>query len=394
MGKVRYGVVGVGNMGRGHCDNCAGACGKSVSLGAVCDIIAERAAEAGERYGVPHFTDAQAMYDSHLVDAAVIATPHYWHAPLAIRAARAGLHVLCEKPLASTVGAARAMIAECRKRKVALGVVLHHRARPVMMRMKQLVAGGRIGEVFRVQLICSSWFRTQAYYDSGAWRGTWDGEGGGVLINQAPHHLDLFQWIGGMPRRVIGLLHTRAHEIEVEDTANFLFEYPEKGKVGYLYATTAEEPGIEQFVVSGDKGTLVAQRGGLRLGKLKIPIHKHIMTSKRSSAGGAEQETTWQDVKVRERKGSLHGEVARAFAAHVLTGSPMYIDGDEALKELELSNAMYIAGYKGKPVDLPVDAAEMERLMTDLERRYSTGKGQGIRRAASADLKRLLSAKK
>ena len=389
MKKVRFGVVGLGNMGSGHSRWCARDGGRDLCLGAVCDIVKDKAATFGAELGVPHFTDAQEMYDSGLIDAAIIATPHYWHGSQAIRAARKGLHVLCEKPLSSTVGHARAMVAECRRRKVALGVVLHHRTRSIMRKMKRLVDGGAIGEVFRVQMICSNWFRTQAYYDSGAWRGTWDGEGGGVLINQAPHHLDLYQWIGGMPKRVMGMVHTRAHNIEVEDSANFLLDYG-GGKVGYIYATTAEEPGMEQIMVCGDKGTLVCERGGLRLGTLRMPVSKHIVASKSAMAGGAEQKITWKDVKLPKAPGGRHLMIIKAFAAHVLRGSEMYCTGAEGINELELSNAMYLAGFKNKAVELPVDADEMERLVNRLERDRSTGKGGGLRKAANRDMKRLL----
>ena len=386
---VRFGVIGLGNMGSGHARWCAKDGGEDFVLGAVCDVVADKALRFGEELKVPSVTSATEMMDAGLIDAVIVATPHYWHAPLAIHAARRGLHVLCEKPLESRVGHARAMIAECKKHKVAFGVVLHQRTRTVMRKMKQLVDSGAIGEVFRVEMICSNWFRTQAYYDSGAWRGTWDGEGGGVLINQAPHSLDLFQWIGGMPKRVLGLLGTRAHHIEVEDTANFLCEH-DGGKVGYLYATTAEEPGKEQFTLCGDKGTLVFEDGKLRLGKLKQPVRRHIMGAKKAWPEPGEQTCTWSDVKLPKNPGGTHLIIIKAFAAHVLRGEPMVVTGAEAINELELSNAMYIAGFKNKSVTLPVDAAEMDRLILALEKQRSTGKGEGLRKAADKEYARLM----
>jgi len=389
MKKVRFGLIGLGNMGSIHARTIAKDRGRDFRLGAVCDVVAQKARGFGRELEVPHFTDAYEMIDSGEIDAVVIATPHYWHAPQAIYAARRGVGVLCEKPLASTIGPARAMVAECGKRKVAFGVMLQHRTRSIMIKLKRLVDSGRIGEVFRVQLICSSWFRTQAYYDSGAWRGTWDGEGGGVLINQAPHHIDLFQWIGGMPKRVMGLLHTRAHDIEVEDTANFLMEYDD-GKVGYLYSTTAEEPGMEQLMISGDKGTLICEKGKIMLGRLKVPVSRHIMSSRKAWAGGAEQDIKWSRVKLPADAGGRHMTVIRAFARGMLTGRPMCVTGRDGLGELELSNAMYIAGFKNKTVALPVDADEMERLVIRLERERSTGKGQGIRKKATRELKKLM----
>jgi len=392
MKTVRLGLVGAGTIGSLHCRNIAGSPRRDFRLSAVCDIRRDRAEALGAKHSVPAFTDAQEMYDSGWCDAVIIATPHYWHAPLTIRAARAGLHVLCEKPLASAVGPARAMIAECTKRKVALGGMLQQRTRKTMIKMKQLVDGGAIGEVFRVSLISSNWFRTQAYYDSGDWRGTWDGEGGGVLINQAPHHLDLFQWIGGMPRRVLGLVGTRAHKIEVEDTANFLCDYGD-AKVGYLYTTTAELPGGEQFTVTGEKGTLVYEGGKLRLGKLPTPITRYIHTSGEAWADAKhEQRMTWRDVTPGSDSGSGHLKVVRAFARHLLRGSKMIAPGPEAINELELSNAMYLAGFGHKTVELPVDAAAVDRLLARLERERSTGKGGGLRKLAERDLRKLLSA--
>jgi predicted dehydrogenase len=388
MNKVRFGVVGLGSMGGTHCRNIRAANSRDFCLSAVCCDVASVARTLGREFAVPHFAGAQAMYESGLVDAVIIATPHYWHAPLAIRAARAGLHVMCEKPLSSTVGPARAMIAECKRRRVALGAMLQHRTRGIMIKMKQLTDAGAIGEVFRVVLVCSNWFRTQAYYDSGAWRGTWDGEGGGVLINQGPHHLDLFQWIGGMPRRVMGLLDTRTHEIEVEDTANFLCDYG-GGKVGYVYATTAELPGYEQFAIFGDEGVLVAEGGKLRLCKLPCSIKALTRESEYSGAGQMKAKVRWRELAIPADRGG-HVEVLRAFAAGILRGSPMYATGQDGLNELELSNAMYLAGFEGRTVNLPVNADEIERLITRLVRRRSTGKGGNIRAQANADLRRLL----
>ncbi|GAH78608.1 unnamed protein product, partial [marine sediment metagenome] len=192
---------------------------------AIADIKRSVGRRLADEYGVPSFGDGQKMFDSGLIDAVIIATPHYWHPVLAIQAARAGIHVLTEKPMASSVGPARAMIAECRRRKVALGVMFQMRSQGVMMKMKQMIDSGRIGKVFRVSMVCSAWYRTQFYYNFGAWRGTWDGEGGGVLINQAPHSLDLFQWVGGMPKRLIATIDTRLHKIEVENTANVICDY-------------------------------------------------------------------------------------------------------------------------------------------------------------------------
>jgi predicted dehydrogenase len=398
MKKVRFGVIGLGAMGSNHAQWIREDKTGVMSLTAVSDVIPGKK-QLAKKLGVPFFDTASAMYESGLVDAVIIAMPHYWHKPMAFRAARKKIHVLCEKPLGPTVDDAREIIAECRKRKVALGAMLQQRTRPAMMKMKQMVDRGAIGEVFRVELICSNWFRTQAYYDSGAWRGTWDGEGGGVLLNQAPHSLDHFQWIGlGLPKRVVAMLATREHKIEVEDTANVLCDYG-NGKIGYIYATTAEAAGKEQLVVIGDKGTLICDDGEkLRWGKLKVPISRHVYTSKVASAGmgsksKAQQKLTWTKVKVPSKKWG-HVLVARAFARHLLKGTPMIATGAESITELEISNAAYLSGFNNsKSVDLPVRPRQMNALLNRLIRERSTGKGGGIRTRAAREMKKILAGK-
>ncbi len=387
--KVRFGVIGLGGMGTLHAQQIVEARSRDFCLGAVCDSMEDTVRKVSDELNVPYFTDYIGMYDSGLIDAVLIVTPHYWHAAMTVNAARGGIHVLCEKPLASSVSDARLMIAECKKRKVKLGAMLMQRTYPSHVKMKQMVASGVIGEIFRVQMICSTWFRTQAYYDSGAWRGTWDGEGGGVLINQAPHSLDLFQWIGmGLPKEIFAMLDTREHKIEVEDTANVLCDYGD-GKIGYIYASTAEEPGRFELTISGDKGTLVLDGADLRLGKLKIPIKKHIYTSREALAGAAKQKVTWKDVKLPKKPGG-HIDVTRAFAASILRNTPMVATGEEAINELEISNAAYISGHKNRTVTLPVDGAEMDRLLAKLHRERSTGKGGGLREIGKRELRKAM----
>ena len=384
--SVRIGIIGVGGMGTGHARSIMEAKGKDFSLSAVADVDPKRVEALVSQYGVRGFADGYKLIDPELVDAVIIATPHYFHPPYAIYAARRGVHVLTEKPMGVTVGAARAMVAECKKHKVALGVMFQQRNRPNMKKMKQLVAGGAIGELFRVQMICSTWYRTAAYYRSGSWRGTWDGEGGGILLNQAPHSLDLFQWIGGMPRRVLATVGTRTHKIEVENTANAILDYG-GGKTGYIYATTAEAPGYEQLMVCGTKGTLVAEGGKLRLGKLAMPLEKHLMTAKN---GFGQPECAWSDVPL-EAGGGAHIQIIQAFVANILKGKPLAASGEEGVNELELSNAIYVSGYMDKAVDLPLDGEEIEKLISKLQKERGTGKGGNLRKLAAAQMRKLLS---
>ena len=389
-GPVRFGIVGMGVMGNRHARAILNDCGEACALGAVADSFGDAAAKAGEAYGVPSFTDPGEMFASGLIDAAVIATPHYLHPVQTIRAARAGLHVLCEKPLAVTIGPARAMLAECAKQGVALGCVLQMRTRGVMMKMKEMVAAGQIGEIFRCSMTCSNWYRTQAYYDSGAWRGTWDGEGGGILLNQAPHSLDLFQWIGGMPTRVQALTATRLHRIEVENVACAVLQY-EGAKVGSLYLTSSEVPGVDQFTVVGDKGTLICENGALRIGELSEPISRHIFECDEAGADDIiPPACTWRDVEIADDPGGTHANVLNAFAAHVLGGEPMVASGEEAIRELEISSAVYLSSHTAQAVDIPVDAAACDALIGQLAAAAGAGDPDGMRLRAQRELEQLL----
>ena len=389
MTKVRFGIVGLGVVGGRHVHTFGGARSRDFELTAAVEASPQLAAAWQGKLDVPIFAGLDELIDSSRCDAVLIAVPHCWHPPLAIQAARAGLHVLSEKPLAVTVGPARAMIAECAKHKVALGVMLQDRTLAVYARMKRMIESGRLGRVYRISQVCTRWYRTQAYYDSGAWRGTWDGEGGGILINQACHALDIFQWLGGMPDRVMCSLQTRIHKIEVENTAEAIFSRAD-GTMGHFYVSTAQEPVLDRIEIFGDKGTLLAEPGRLRFAKLATPIARHIATCPIAEADIAKIDAKWTDVKLPAQAGGRHRDVIQAFAGHVLRGTPMVAGGTDALHELELSNAMYLSGFQRKPVDLPVDAREIERLLARLEKERSHGKGHAQRRKADAALRKLL----
>jgi len=390
--KVRFGVLGLGVMGARHAQWIHDAAGRDFCLSAVCTRRAEVAELIGKKLEVPHFTDPQEMFDSQLCDAVLIATPHYWHPHHTILAARAGVHVLVEKPLASTIGPAQAMIDECRRRKVALGVMYQYRTRAIMKRMKRIIESGKLGHVYRATLTCSKWYRTQAYYDSGAWRGTWDGEGGGILLNQASHHLDVFTWLTGVPRRVTALLSTRLHKIEVENTADVICQYDD-GKVAYIYTTTAGWPGVEKFEFWADRGVMIAEDGQLRVGTFSRPISKHLFEYKENRADYiVGPKVRWKQYEAPVEPRFQHMNIVRNFAAHLLRGEPLAAPGDEALGELMLSAAAYLSADAGRAVELPVDAERYERFVAKMERKYSTGRGQGIRAKARRELGKLLSA--
>ncbi len=384
MNTVRFGIVGLGAIGRAHADRIYSAGEESMRLGAVCSDDPADAKRAAEEFDVPHFSRVEKMYDSGLIDAVIVATPHYWHPIHTIAAARRGLHVLCEKPLAATIGPARTMVEQCRRAGVAFGAMLQHRTRAVMSTMKRIVADDELGRLFRVSLTCSDWFRTRAYYQSQPWRGTWDGEGGGVMLNQAPHHLDLLTWIAGLPKQVFAYAPTRLHDIEVEDTAAAVLDYGD-GMLGSIYASTAETPGYEELVVVGDGGTLIAEGERLVRGKAARPASMHA----KECEGFEGPCCTWDNVEL-DGGGGEHVEVIRRFALAILRGEPMVATGEDALAELELSNAVYLSAFRNRPVDLPISAAAVDRLMAELERKHSDGSGGGLRKKTRRALNRLL----
>lgn len=361
MEKVRFGVIGTGGMGSGHCTRFEGI--DETQLTAVCDVVPDVARGVGEKYGVPSFTVPEELLDSGLVDAVIIATPHYFHPTIGIEAFRRNIHVLSEKPISVTVSAADAMIAEAKASGCKFGVMFQLRSMDLFQKAREIVASGRIGEIYRTQLVMA-WYRSQAYYDSGGWRATWAGEGGGVLINQAPHFLDLFSWIGGLPTRITGHTRTSAamHDIEVEDEAFAMLDYA-NGAHGYLYASTIEEPSREAFEFCGERGKILIHQNKLQVFELDRPLSEHSRTVEDMWGG---PKTAEVEVAV-ERIGGGHGDITRNFARAILFNEPLIAPGEEGLNAVELINGIIMSGKTGQPVNLPVDRAAYDALLEQLK---------------------------
>lgn len=363
MQTVRFGVVGLGGMGLGHCRFLTEVVPET-GLTAVCDTHLERAQHGGDQFGVPHFTEPEAMFQSGLVDAVLIATPHYAHAPIAISAFQHGLHVLVEKPLCVSVSEGDQMLAAARRAGTKFAIGYQHRFRPEVQAARRVIEQGVIGEVRRTLLI-TAWYRTQAYYDSGGWRATWAGEGGGVLINQAPHFIDLWTWLGGLPSRLAGQTRTVLHDIETEDEAFALVEYP-NGAHGYLYATTNEEPGENLIEICGDKGKLRLQDSQLQVWQLQHSIR----------AFTHEATGMWDGIPAEcidfpippFPEGTLQGQPAliQNFARAILYNEPLVAPGEEGLNTVEVINALILSSHREMPVSIPVDRAAYDALLNHL----------------------------
>ena len=361
MKPVRFGVVGVGGMGGNHARAFAEI--EEATLVAVADVNAATADKVAGETGAVAFESAEELIEKGDVEALLIATPHFFHPPVAMHAAAHGIHVLSEKPIAVTVSAADAMVEAAAQAGTLLGVMFQQRLEAPRAKMKQIVDSGALGEVHRISIV-APWYRTQAYYEMGAWRGTWKGEGGGILMNQAPHSVDQFIWLmGETPRAVQAMVQTRLHEIEVENTAMAIVDFG-PGKLGYFYASTAEVPGGERVEIAGDKGLLVLDKG-LRFFGLETPITRHLPTAK----GGFEApKGQWRDVEIDLPNGN-HNDVTRAFcrAVRANDASLLVADGREGVKALELANAILMAGYTHREVELPVNRNAVDAMLESLQ---------------------------
>ena len=353
MENVRYGVIGIGNMGTSHSGWLAGGKIPGATLTAVCDIDEKRRAWAKENLPeVVVFEDYKELLDSKLVDAVIIAVPHYLHPEMAIEALKRNINTMVEKPAGVYASQIREMNAEAEKHPdVKFAMMFNQRTNCVYRKMHELVTSGDLGAIKRVNWIITDWYRTQSYYDSGDWRATWEGEGGGVLLNQCPHNLDLIQWICGMPSKVQAFCHEgKWHDIEVEDDVTAYLEFP-NGATGVFVTTTADAPGTNRLEVTLEKGKLVAEKDELKFYELEINEREYCYQATEGFAKPPCHETTLE----LDGKNPQHIGVLNAFAAAILRGEPLVADGVEGIHGLELSNAMHLSSWLEKPVSLPID---------------------------------------
>ncbi len=352
---VRFGIVGLGAMGLTHAKILLGEV-EEARLTAVAtrnaqNIAALRALPGGDAVQV--FDTPEAMYKSGEIDAVLIASPHRAHVAQAMQAFAAGMHVLLEKPTGVYTSEVRALNAAADASGKAFGVMFNVRTNPIYRRMKEIVESGEMGEIRRTNMIVTDWFRAQSYYDCGAWRATWKGEGGGVLLNQAPHSLDIWQWICGMPVRLRAFCGLgRWHDIEVEDDVTAYVEYG-NGATGTFIACTGEAPGTNRFEVSLDGGQLLVENGRLLRTRTQVPVSRFI---REYPDGFGKPETAVEDITPPGEYG-MHAGVTRAFARHILCGEPMIADGREGLNSLMLANAMLLSSWAEETLPMPFDAA-------------------------------------
>jgi predicted dehydrogenase len=345
------GVIGLGNIGKAHIGHIIEGRTPEVELTAAADSDEKNRKWAAERCPAV-FEEGIGLINSNSCDAVLIATPHYLHPEHSIAALKAGLHVLCEKPAGVYTKHVREMIEEAAKRPcLAFGMMLNQRTNCVYRKMRELVRNGELGAVKRVNWIITDWYRPQFYYDSGGWRATWDGEGGGVLINQCLHNLDLLQWICGMPSRVHAFCHEgKWHDIEVEDDVTAYMEFA-NGATGVMITSTGDAPGTNRFEIILEGGKLVCEGDKLILWRLEENERAFCKRSKDSFA----QPPHTADEVVTDGQNQQHVGVLNAFAANILRGESLTAHGSEGLNSVELCNAIYLSGWLGQTVELPVD---------------------------------------
>lgn len=367
MNDVRIGIVGLG-MGGTHARHIVEGKVPRGVLAAVCDLNPERRAKFPD---VAPFDDPAAMFRSGAVDAVVVATPHYSHPDLAIAALGCNLHVMVEKPIAVHKAEALRLLAAARPGGPLLAVMLNQRTDPHYRRIRELVQGGELGELQRVSWTITNWFRTQAYYNSSDWRGTWAGEGGGVLMNQCPHQLDLLQWMCGMPAAVRAWCRFgQYHDIEVEDNVTAYLEYA-NGATGTFITSTGEAPGVNRLEIAGDLG--------------RITFEGDRFEWVRNGQSGAEcvrmstelavaPPTTTEPIIV-DGSGGQHAAILENFVAAILDGVPLVAPAADGLASVELSNAMLLSSVKDATVRLPLDAAEVRAMLESLIQQAAARRG-------------------
>ena len=361
MGNVKLGIIGIGNMGGAHLSCVRNGEIENLAAVAVCDINAEKLSTAKSRYAdLVLFSNWKELVDSGTVDAVLIATPHCLHAEIACYALEKGLHVLSEKPVDCAYSAALRVNKAAKKSDKVFSIMFNQRTNSHFIKAKKLVSGGELGELKSVRWVITNWFRTQAYYDSGSWRGTWKGEGGGVLMNQAPHNLDLLQWICGMPSAVTAFCGIgKHHEIGVEDEATIVMDYP-NGATGLFVISTGEYPGSNRLEINLSKGRIVIEGGKLMLWRLEKDSTE-ILTESESGF----EEIPFEYSEITEYSETAHKGILKNFVDAILYGEKLIAPGVEGINQLSIANAAYLSQSRANSrIDLPIDADEYDTFLS------------------------------
>ena len=377
--KIRLGIIGIGNMGTKHAKNIvAGKC-PEIELCAAADVKDERLDVIREICPTASlYRTAEELIDTAEIDAVLVAVPHYDHPTLAIRAMKRGLHVMIEKPAGVYTEQVLEMNRVADETGVVFGIMMNQRTNCLYRKMREIVRSGELGNIRRTNWIITDWYRPQAYYDSGDWRATWSGEGGGVLLNQCPHNLDLWQWICGMPEKLTAKMHFgKWHDIEVEDDVTAYVEYA-NGATGVFVTTTGDMPGTNRFEITLEKGKLVCEGGKLMMHKSEISEPDWSRTNEKPFG---KPEFTVTEVET-DGQNPQHCGVLNAFAAAILRGERLVADGREGINGLTISNALHLSAWTNGEITLPLDH---NLFYSELKKRIDTSRRKTNTNSTVAD---------
>lgn len=360
MEHVRVGIIGLGNIGRHHLNYLSQGKAPNCRLTAVATSKPEKAKALT---GVEIFTDVDALIQSDQVDAVLIATPHYQHTTLGIQALEAGKHIMVEKPISAHKADAERLI-QCHEKhpELVFGGMFQLRAEPRYTRMKKIIDSGELGDIVRVNWIITDWYRTEAYYASGGWRATWKGEGGGVLLNQCLHNLDVMQWLTGMPTKLRGYCQLgQYHDIEVEDNVTAYMEY-ENGATGVFITSSGEAPGTNRFEIAGTKGKLVLENDALQF----VKNEQCMLEFSRTSPIGFLPPDIWDAQIPIANADAPHATLMENFGEAILSQTELIAPGRDGLHSVELANAMLYSSLIGEELQMPLSGADFEAKLNQL----------------------------
>jgi len=370
MKNIRVGIIGVGNMGSSHALHINEGKVKGAELAAICDTSPDRLTWAKDKFGekVKLFDNIDDFFASDSFDAVIVATPHYDHPTLAIQSLNKGFNTLIEKPAGVYTKKVREMNKVAEESGLVFGLMFNQRTNPLYQKVRELVIAGEFGEIKRVNWIITSWYRSQSYYNSGGWRASWAGEGGGVLLNQCPHQLDLLQWICGLPKRVRSFMSFgKYHDIEVEDDVTTYMEYA-NGATGVFITSTADSPGTNRFEILGDKAKAVIENGKLEFWKLRVPEREFNATY----TGGFGEPECWKcEIPIKGVETS-HVGVLNDWISAIQNGTKLLAPGVEGINGLTLSNAMHLSAWTNDWVEL--DKLDEDLYYDLLQERIKTSK--------------------
>ena len=381
MKRIRLGIVGIGNIGTAHANNVLHGNCPEFELTAVADVNPARLSWAQETLGdsILTFATAEEMFDSGMIDACIIAVPHYAHCKLAIACMERGIHVMVEKPAGVYAAEVHEMNAVADQHPdVAFGMMFNQRTNHIYRKIKELIDSGKYGQIRRTNWIITNWYRPQAYYDSGDWRATWAGEGGGVLLNQCPHQLDLWQWLCGMPVKVHShLLYGKWHDIEVEDDVTAYVEYA-NGATGVFITTTGDAYGTNRLEIQLDRAKIVAEDDRLDVWEFEVSEPEFTRTN---TAPFGTIKTRKLELET-DGESTNHAGVLNAWGGAILRGEPMVADGREGIHGLTISNAMHLSSWLDRAVTLPIDG---ELYYAELSKRIQSSRQKQNVKAEVAD---------